>query len=241
VIWWLVAACALATIPAGLRWLRVAQREHYLPPAVATFAGRWWISGPANIGLLTLMVVGLVGSWWSIWWAFLVPVAQVGPVGLSVRGRTSSLAWTGRLRRAAVVSALLIGGIFALGASLESPFFVALGVFLIPAMIDLALLGLGPIERMMGNRWVDQAAARLKASGAKVVGITGSYDHHQAIRRPSPLRLLSGGGQPGVLQQPDGVGPGNQREPPPRHRGLRRRDGDLRAGRDRRDDSLDTA
>jgi UDP-N-acetylmuramoyl-tripeptide--D-alanyl-D-alanine ligase len=175
VIWWLLAACALATIPAGLRWLRVAQREHYLPPAVANFAGRWWTSGPANIFLLTLMVVGLVGSWWSIWWAFLVPAAQVGPIGLSIRGRTSPLAWTGRLRRAAVVSALLVGGIFALGVSLESAFFVAVGVFLIPAMIDLALLGLGPIERMMGNRWVDQATARLKGSGARVVAITGSY------------------------------------------------------------------
>jgi UDP-N-acetylmuramoyl-tripeptide--D-alanyl-D-alanine ligase len=190
VIWWLVAACALATIPAGLRWLRVAQREHYLPPAVATFAGRWWTSGPANIGLLTLMVVGLVGSWWSIWWAFLVPAAQVGPVGLSVRGRTSPLAWTGRLRRAAVVAGLLVGSIFALGMSLDSAFFVALGVFLIPAMIDLALLGLGPIERAMGNRWVDQASARLKASGAKVVAITGSYG--KTTTKQYVAHLLSG-------------------------------------------------
>jgi UDP-N-acetylmuramoyl-tripeptide--D-alanyl-D-alanine ligase len=175
VIWWLLAACVLATIPAGLRWLRVAQREHYLPPAVANFAGRWWTSGPVNIALLALMVVGLVGSWWSIWWAFLVPAAQVGPIGLSIRGRTSPLAWTGRLRRVAVLSAALVGGIVALGVSLDSAFFLALGVFLLPAMLDLALLALGPIEKMMGNRWVDQAAARLKTSGSKVVAITGSY------------------------------------------------------------------
>ena len=45
VIWALLAACLLAAIPAGLRWLRVAQREHYLAGAVATFAGRWWTSG----------------------------------------------------------------------------------------------------------------------------------------------------------------------------------------------------
>jgi UDP-N-acetylmuramoyl-tripeptide--D-alanyl-D-alanine ligase len=42
-------------------------------------------------------------------------------------------------------------------------------------MVDLALLPLGPIERMLGRRWVDQAAARLEASEAKVVAITGSY------------------------------------------------------------------
>jgi UDP-N-acetylmuramoyl-tripeptide--D-alanyl-D-alanine ligase len=175
VIWWLLAACVLAVIPAGLRWLRVAQREHYLPPAVATFAGRWWTSGPANIVLLTLMVAGLIGSWWSVWAAFLVPAAQVGPIGLSVRGRTSPLAWTPRLRRVAIVAGLLLGAVLALGVSLDSPFFVALGVFLLPAIIDFAMLILGPIERAMGNRWVNQAAARLKASGAKVVAITGSY------------------------------------------------------------------
>jgi UDP-N-acetylmuramoyl-tripeptide--D-alanyl-D-alanine ligase len=175
VIWWLLAACIVATVPAGLRWLRVAQREHYLPPAVATFAGRWWISGPANVALLTVMLIGMVGSWWSIWWAFLVPAAQVGPIGLSVQGRTSPLAWTPRLVRVAALSAVLVGLVFALGVALESAFFVVLGVFLLPALVDLALLALGPVEHLLGVRWVDQAAARLGASGARVVAITGSY------------------------------------------------------------------
>ena len=61
-IWVVLSAGVLATIPAGLRWLRVAQREHYLAGAVATFAGRWWTSGIANVILLVLMVIGLVGS-----------------------------------------------------------------------------------------------------------------------------------------------------------------------------------
>lgn len=174
-IWWLLAASLLAIIPAGPRWLRVAQREHYLPPSVATFAGRWWASSPANVGLLTLMLIGLVGSWWNVWWAFLVPAAQVGPIGLSVRGRTSPLAWTPRLTRVAVLSSILVTAVFVLGVALDSPFFVVLGVFLLPPIVDLALLALGPIERIMGNRWVGQAGARLAASGAKVVAITGSY------------------------------------------------------------------
>jgi len=175
VIWALLAACLLASIPAGLRWLRVAQREHYLAGAVATFAGRWWTSGIANASLLALMVIGLVGSWWSVWWAFLVPLAQIGPIGLSVRGRTSPLAWTARLRRVTIVSGALILPVYVGGAAVESGFFIALGLFLLPALIDLALLVLGPIERIVGNGWVDQASARLGSSGAKVVAITGSY------------------------------------------------------------------
>jgi len=171
----LLGACVVAAIPAGLRWLRVAQREHYLPGAVATFAGRWWTSGPLNGVLLALMVVGLVGSWWSAWWAFLVPVAQLGPIGLSVRGRTSPLAWTARLRRLAIAAAILMLAVYLTGAAIESAFFIALGLFLLPALIDLALLALGPIERVLGNRWVDQASTRLRSSGAKVVAITGSY------------------------------------------------------------------
>jgi UDP-N-acetylmuramoyl-tripeptide--D-alanyl-D-alanine ligase len=175
VIWAVLAAGVLAAIPAGLRWLRVAQREHYLPGAVATFAGRWWISGPLNVVLLAIMVVGLVGSWWDVRWAFLVPAAQVGPSGLSIRGRTSPLAWTWRLRRVAVVAGLLLAAVFGAGTATGTGFFIVLGLFLLPALIDIALLVLGPIERMLGNRWVDQASARLASSGAKVVAITGSY------------------------------------------------------------------
>ena len=171
----LLGACLLAAIPAGLRWLRVAQREHYLAGSVAAFSGRWWTSGPLNRVLLGLMVVGLVGSWWSGWWAFLVPAAQLGPIGLSIRGRTSPLVWTARLRRVAIVAGILMLGVYSVGAALESGFLIALGLFLLPALVDIALLVLGPIERMLGNRWVEQASARLKASGAKVVAITGSY------------------------------------------------------------------
>ena len=174
-IWALVAACALATVPAGLRWLRVAQREHYLASSVTRFALRWWTSGPINLVLLLTMLVGLIGSLWSPWWGFLVPAAQIGPVGLSIKGRTSPLSWTGRLRRLALLAGVMALAVYLVGGVAESGYFVVLGLFLLPAFIDIALLVLGPIERILGNRWVDQASARLASSGAKVVAITGSY------------------------------------------------------------------
>ena len=173
--WVLAAVCGLATVPAGLRWLRVAQREHYLPPSVTRFAARWWRRDPLNLGLVGVAMIGLAGSLWSPWLGFLVPAAQLGPIGLTVRGRTSPLAWTGRLRRLAILAGAMVLAFYLAGALVVSPFLVVLGLILLPVLIDLALVLLSPIEQNLGNRWVEQAAARLKGSGAKVVAITGSY------------------------------------------------------------------
>ena len=151
-IWALVAACALASVPAGLRWLRIAQREHYLRPAVATFAGRWWTSGIVNRGLLVVMLAGVVGSWWGPWWAFLVPAAQIGPVGLGLKGRTSPLAWTSRLRRVAILSGVLAMGVYWAGAAIESAFMVALGLSLFRRRWSTSpLLALLPVEKRLGQ------------------------------------------------------------------------------------------
>jgi UDP-N-acetylmuramoyl-tripeptide--D-alanyl-D-alanine ligase len=67
---------------------------------------------------------------------------------------------------------------------------VALGLALVPVIVDVALVALAPIERRLGTRWVDQAAARLKASGCKVVAITGSYG--KTTTKQYLAHLLSG-------------------------------------------------
>ncbi|HEY6629535.1 MAG TPA: Mur ligase family protein, partial [Acidimicrobiia bacterium] len=177
-IWALFVACVLAAIPAGLRWLRVAQREHYLAGSVTSFATRWWNSGWLNRILGSVMCIGVVGflaPWESLAWAFLVPAAQVGPVGLGIRGRTSRLAWTGRLRRLAALSGLLFAVMVGIGVVFESGWVAAYALFLLPELIDLALWALAPLEKRLGQKWVDQAASRLRSSGVKVVAITGSY------------------------------------------------------------------
>ncbi len=173
-IWVLAVACAVAAVPGGLRWLRVAQREHYLP-SVTTFAFRWWASGWVNFVLFTLAVVGALGALFQSWWGLLVIFAQVGPVGLSISGRTSPLSWTTRLRRVAAVSGAIFLLVVAAGVVANSAAVVVGALLLLPMIVDLALLILAPVEARIGNKWVEKAGHRLRESGARVVAITGSY------------------------------------------------------------------
>ncbi|MDQ3107281.1 MAG: hypothetical protein M3Q68_05685, partial [Actinomycetota bacterium] len=82
-----LVACVVAIALAGLRWLRVAQREHYLAGSCSRFARRWWF----GLGFNTLLAVGalvnVLLSAISPFFAFLVaiPVA-VGPFGLKLKG-----------------------------------------------------------------------------------------------------------------------------------------------------------
>ena len=188
--WALAAACGIASIPAGLRWLRVAQREHYLAPSTTRFALRWWGFGAINRMLAFVAFVGVIGVLWSPWLGFLVALAQIGPVGLSLRGRTSPLAWTPRLRRLAVTSGVLVALAYLIGGLTQSPFVVVVGLFALPALVDVALMALTPVEKSLGDQWVIKAASRLKSSGADVVAITGSYG--KTTTKGYVVHLLSG-------------------------------------------------
>lgn len=171
----LAAACVLAVVPAGLRWLRVAQREHYLAPATTRFATRWWLNGRLNRLLGVLMVAGAVGGLWSPIAGLLVPLAQIGPIGLSMRGVSSPLSWTPRLRRLALVAGVLVVLVIVAGVILDSPPIVVAGILGLPLIFDGALLVLSPIESLLGSKWVGKAARKLDAVRADVVAITGSY------------------------------------------------------------------
>lgn len=174
-VWFLVVAAAIASIPAGLRWLRIAQREHYLAPSATRFAWRWWVTGDENRLLASVAVVGVIGSVWNVWFGFLVAIAQVGPLGLSIRGVSSPLAWTPRLRRLGVVAGSLLAAFYLAGGILDLPAIVGIGLFGLPFLVDLSLLILAPLESALGGKWVEKAARKLEAVGAEVVAITGSY------------------------------------------------------------------
>ncbi len=171
-----VAAGHVAAVFAGVRWLRVAQREHYVPGSVTRFAVRWWGRG-RNLVLLVVIVVTLPVTEAVPLLALVASAALVvGPIGLSLRGRTSKLAWTRRLRTLAgvwVVLHVLVVVLAALGAAVATgPVLAAAGA---GVLIDLALFITAPLERRLVRPFVHRAAARLKQVGPTVVAITGSY------------------------------------------------------------------
>ena len=174
-----VGACAAVL----LRWLRVAQREHYLPGTVTPFLGRWIRARWWN-------VAGVVGAVGALLGALVFPVSLKGdacvlllggyavlfPMGLSIKGRTSTLAWTDRLRRVGVVTVVLGGILVGLTAALGSATAgLGLCVLLCPLLVDAALWLLAAGEAARMQVFVDQAAATLAAVHPRVVAITGSF------------------------------------------------------------------
>jgi UDP-N-acetylmuramoyl-tripeptide--D-alanyl-D-alanine ligase len=169
----------------ALRWLRVAQREHYLPGSVQQFRVRWGISRPINVAAAVAYLILLNASLLlrqhheSLAVVALMlfgALAVVEPQGLSIRGRTSGLAMTKRLQRVLWVT-LGVGALIVLLAGLTSDFPVglALAVISLPVVIDLALRILEPHERKSMQHFVDQAAKLLSDVKPTVVAITGSY------------------------------------------------------------------
>lgn len=171
---WLLLAAGLA---ASLRWLRVGQREHYIPWSVTRFEGRWLRSSPLNLVLgATTAGAAVVALWWP--YAALPAAAGVlaWPIGLGLRGRTAGLAWTPRLRRLAGVSAVPVVGAVAIGFGLGSfTAGAAAAALLVPQAVDLGLAATIPLERRLSGGFVDRAARRLRAVAPTVVAITGSY------------------------------------------------------------------
>jgi UDP-N-acetylmuramoyl-tripeptide--D-alanyl-D-alanine ligase len=173
-----VLACLVATGLAGLRWLRVAQREHYLPGSCTRFAQRWWF----GLGFNTLLAVGaLVNVLLSAvapFFAFLVaiPVA-VGPFGLKLQGTAPGpVAWTRRLKTLAATWVGVSVVVVAVGALVGFPAFAAaLVAAATPFLVDVALKITKPIEARNAQAFVDKATAKLRSINPTTIAITGSY------------------------------------------------------------------
>lgn len=163
---------------AGARWLRVAQREHYIAPWVTRLAAIWVRSRPVNAVLLVVAVATIAVSVIAgIAWLALPAIAilAVWPWGLGLRGTSSKLAWTDRLKRLTVVWALTVLLVGALLALLVGPVGIALTVLLAAPITDLALVILKPIEKRLSRKFLLSARKRLAQVRPTVVAITGSY------------------------------------------------------------------
>lgn len=170
-------ACVMACVPAGLRWLRVSQREHYLPGSASRFAARWWTTSATNAGLAIVGSTTLVAVWWFPVMGLLAGlVAVVGPSGLPVRGRTSKLAWTRRAKSLAAVTAVLGAVVVVVGFVLgRGPAGAATACLLAPLLVDAAASIMAPIEEVASRHFLDEAKRRLARVSPTVVAITGSY------------------------------------------------------------------
>jgi UDP-N-acetylmuramoyl-tripeptide--D-alanyl-D-alanine ligase len=173
-----LVACAVATGLAGMRWLRVAQREHYLAGSCTRVAVRWWF----GLGFNTLLAVGAVLNVFlsviSPFFALLVAVpVGVGPFGLKLKGTAPGpVAWTRRLKTLAGVWAALSAAAVLVGTVFGFPvFFAALVTAATPVLVDVALRITQPIEARNAQQFVDQATKKLRSINPTVIAITGSY------------------------------------------------------------------
>ncbi|MGH9171233.1 MAG: Mur ligase family protein [Acidimicrobiales bacterium] len=178
---WFATACGCAAIGlAAMRWLRVAQREHYLFGSVTVFAARWWRSTRLDLAILLLAVAAVVASaWFGPSGVVAAAIVVAYPAGLGLRGRTSRLKWTRRLTTVACSSTVLAGVVvvvvavtLGLAAVVVAAASVALGL---PALIDCALWVLRPLEDRLAGRYVAEARSALERFDPTIVAVTGSY------------------------------------------------------------------
>ena len=180
-----------ATAVTAYRWLRVAQVEHYLPGSVTLVAARWWsgllVNAVIAVLAVAVLVLGTVGGFVSL------ILAAAGPLGLPLVGRTSKMRPTRRLRTLAIkwlAMQIALVAFLTIGMGLPLAMSGAIGVILVPAMIDLALWLLRPVENFVSARWARQASQRLAEVDPVVVAITGSYG--KTTTKALVSHLLSG-------------------------------------------------
>ena len=227
-------AISLLALASYLRWWRVAQREHYEPGRLVAMAAIWCRAQPANVLALAAVValclvglklplVGLVGA------AGLAAVAaRPGAAAPEQEARVDRARAPARgdHRRAARGGHRLLPGLRRGGRA-----GAAAGAADRRGRAARRAPAGGPPQpalRSLGRR-EDQAGRAAGGGDHRVL----RQDLDQELRRAPDGRPLVGAGEPGELQQRAGAGPCGQRPAHSGDRRVHRRDGHLRARRDR--------
>lgn len=150
------------------------------------------------ITLSQVLVVVFVGALIVHEPPFYVAVAVVYgvacPVGLSLKGQTSALAWTRRLVTIAVLATLIAVVISLLGIPAHQHWLPAVVVvWAVPLILDVTARALKPYEGRRAQAFVNQAVTRLQRVHPRVVAITGSYGKTSTKNHVVDLLAVDGG------------------------------------------------
>ena len=178
-------ATAAVSLTVGLaRWLRVAQRVHYLPGEIMRNERLWLSRRPLGIAwwslALAMAVVGLfavpLGLPELVWLIPLAPlVAMWTPWRMPIRGRTKPLVITGRIIRLGITSGVLIALVATAAAVFLGPAGLLIPIFLQAALVDAGAGVMWPVEKLAQKKFLNQAKDKLRKIDPKIVAITGSY------------------------------------------------------------------
>ncbi len=182
-----LAVVAVAALVAVARWLRVSQREHYLPGSCRTTAQRWIRRRPPNLAIAVGALVAAFGSLAADLAdaasaaAGLVVLASVlggvlFPWPMTVLGSEVHLKLTRRARTLAaiVLIFLLVAAGVGFAVDVGGPT-VALIVVLMPLLVDLGARVAQPIEARLLERHRRRAEAKLRRVDPFVIAVTGSW------------------------------------------------------------------
>jgi UDP-N-acetylmuramoyl-tripeptide--D-alanyl-D-alanine ligase len=178
----LIGVPLLAVVIADFRWLRVMQREHYIPGSAATVALRWARKRPPNQvlasagGLAALLAVFGRPQVVALGAAVAAAVAAAAfPVGMPLLGREQRLVRTPRLTRLAACAVALEGVIAAAVILPGVPGGCPVLAAAVPAVIDAAALVMRPVEARLARKYRTSARATLSRVAPRVIAVTGSY------------------------------------------------------------------
>ena len=172
----------VAVAIADARWLRVMQREHYIPGSCTTVALRWARRRPPNQVLAPVggvaALLALIGRPAGVALAGALAAtaaAAVFPVAMPLMGGPQRLVRTPRLIRLAACSLLLEAAIVGAAVWLGVPGLCAVLAVGASAVIDGAAQIMRPAEARLARKYRTAAQARLARVAPRVIAVTGSY------------------------------------------------------------------